>query len=156
MLPLLSSRCLQDVTCQGYNQPFHSTLPAVSFDVQRSNLFSRGQRNSTWHPLSHHSPLITAEESLHLTKGIKGMGIEKQTNKPATSPIGGTHNTNKPKLPRLYSNNYGSRKSHHNMKIRSMINNKQMKEKNKSINKSGPLDCFTVTSLKLIQKRTNE
>ena len=147
MLPLLPSRCLQNVTCQSYNQPLHSTLPAVSSDAQRSNLFSRGRHNSTWHPLIHYSPLITAEESLHLTKGIKGMGIEEQTNKPAASLIGGTQDTNKPKLPRLYSNNHGSRKSYHNMKIRKTINNEQMKEKNKSINKSGPLDCFTVISL---------
>ena len=154
MLPLLPSRCLQNVTCQGYNQPFHNTLPAVSSDVQRSNLFSRGRRNSTWDPLIHHSPLITAEESLDLTTGIKGMGIEKRTDNPVASLIGGTQDTNKPKLPRLYSNNHGSRKSHHNMKIRTMINNEQMKGKNKSINKSGPLDCFTVISLN--PKRTNE
>ena len=92
------------------------------------------------------------EESFDLTQGIKGVTIGRQPNadRPVTSlngQIGGTQNTTKSRLPRLYVNDHGRRKGHQEiMKIKLIINNEKTKGKSKS-NKKEPLDCFTITPL---------
>ena len=68
------------------------------------------------------------EESFDLTQGIKGVTIGRQpnTDRPVTSLIGDTQNTMKSRLPRLYVNDHGRRKSHQEiMKIKLIINNEK-------------------------------
>ena len=148
-MPVLTSRCLQNVASQGFSESFYNGRPSISSIGQRSNQFSTGRRNSTWDPLIHHSPLKTVEDSLDLTKGIKGITIGKQLNDddtPVAPLICGTQSTTKSRLPRLCVNDHGRRKDHQIMKMKTTINNEQMKGKS-SGNKREPLDCFIITSL---------